>query len=92
MALTFENLFANPVLTQSEGQRTINIVRFCPEEHEVVLEDGWVSHFGIILFSVTDFTGECFHAYCFEHEAPDGINIRSREEAGPVQCFLKSVA
>jgi hypothetical protein len=68
------------------------MIRFSREEHQPVRDDGWVYHCGVVVFSATDFTGECFHVWCPSNEAPDWIDVQPQHEAGPIQTSLVRVA
>lgn len=64
---------------------------YSPEEHQSEPSDGWVYHWGIVLFTVTDFTGGCIHVWCLSDEAPQWIkdNLVPQIEGGsPIQSHL----
>lgn len=61
------------------------MTRYNAEEHQAVHEDGWVYHFGVVVFSAQDHTGETIHVWCPHDEAPKWMNISPQHLGGAIQ-------
>ena len=64
----------DPETGELNGTRhTAGLVKFSREEHQPLIEDGFVNHCGLCLFSATYSTGETFHVFCYERDLPDTL-------------------
>ena len=72
----------DPETGELNGTRhTAGLVKFSREEHQPLIEDGFVNHCGLCLFSATDSTGETFHVFCYERDLPDTLRQAPAPEA-----------